>query len=158
MQKKTCNKFSKLNINELSEQEVVENLFLLTQQQREDRNTASKLRSALHRYDGQRLMARLQDDGVDTGTRTFDHVDGFKVEASLTPKVQWDQELLSKAFDDLQQKHGSDAAKHYADVKLSVSERKYKNAPPEIKNILQKARTVVVPDEASFKITENKGE
>ena len=51
---KNCNKFSKLKINELSEQEVVENLFLLTQQQREDRDTASKLRSALNRYDGQR--------------------------------------------------------------------------------------------------------
>ena len=69
--------------------------------------------------------------------------------AKIGKKVTWDQEKL---FDQLN-KMSPENAKHYGKLVVSVEERKYTAAPPDIKNQLEDCRTVEI---GSFSIEEDK--
>ena len=81
----------------------------------------------------------LADKGKDFGQATL-KADGFKITLDFRKKVDWDQDQLISALDAMD----GDTAKHYASVKVSVSEAKFQQAPPEIKSALSECRTVLL--------------
>jgi len=81
----------------------------------------------------------LRADGRDFGT-THIVADGHKLKATVTKKVKWDQEKLRHALNNLT----ADEAHHYAKATFSVEERKYSNAPPAIKEVLEHCRTTEI--------------
>ena len=89
---------------------------------------------------GNEARFKLNQDNKDFGTVTLKEQD-FKVKVSIRQKVTWDQDGLVQTFmNDLSE----DDAKHYAKITYGIDERKYNNAPPAIKEKLQKHRTVQV--------------
>ena len=75
-----------------------------------------------------RAKDKLKQQGKDFGLTTIED-DSFKVKANVRKKVEWDRDKLCKFFNEVD----SETAKHYAEVRYTVSEAKYNNAPPEIK-------------------------
>ena len=89
---------------------------------------------------GNEAREKLRDDNKDFGSVTLNEEE-YKVKVSIRQKVTWDQEGLVQTFmNDMSE----DDAKHYAKITYSIDERKYNNAPPAIKDKLQKHRTVQV--------------
>tara|TARA_R110000782_G_scaffold82604_1_gene162371 strand:+ start:832 stop:1308 length:477 start_codon:yes stop_codon:yes gene_type:complete len=148
---------SDLDISSMTQNEALDALDQCTHLKQVITKQGQKIRGVLDKSLGQRLFARLQSDGVDTGTRTFDISEGCKVEASIAPKITWDQEKLINGLDSIAKDYGKESANHYAQVKWTVSETKFKSAPPEIKKLLQKARTVV-PSSPTYKLKFSMGE
>jgi len=89
---------------------------------------------------GNQARDRLNQDNKDFGSVTLKE-DNFKVKVSIRQRVAWDQEGLVQTF---MNEMSEDDAKHYAKITYSIDERKYNNAPPAIKDKLQKHRTVSV--------------
>ena len=79
----------------------------------------------------------LASKGKDFGQVTLKS-DGFKITIDLKKRVDWDNEKLMSILDNM----NNENAKHYATVKVTVSESKYQQAPPDIKAQLSEARTV----------------
>lgn len=148
---------SDLDISSMNEKQALDALNQCTHLRQVITKQGQKIRGVLDKTLGQRLFSRLQSDGVDTGTRIFDISEGCKVEASITPKITWDQDKLIKGLDSIAKTHGKEAANHYAQVKWTVSETKYKSAPPDIKKTLQKARTVE-PSSPTYKVKFSMGD
>jgi len=73
-----------------------------------------------------------------------DYVDGFKVTTNIDKKVLWDNEKLMRIYETL--KNPDD----YINVKMDVSESKYKAWPKELQDKFIDARTV---KPGSMKIT-----
>jgi hypothetical protein len=88
------------------------------------------------RYFEQANDALLQQ-GKDFGSVTLSR-DGHDIKITKRKRREWDQDKLRAVLD----KMSPEDARHYADVKLSVSEAKYNNAPPEIKAALSDCTTV----------------
>jgi hypothetical protein len=65
--------------------------------------------------------------------------DGVEIKHSVTKKVVWDQRRLRGVRDKI--KAAGDDPDEYIDMKLFVSENKYKSWPGSIKNIFEPART-----------------
>jgi len=84
-----------------------------------------------------RAKQSLMTEGKDFGTA---HIlaGNRKVKAVLRKKVTWDQEALRKALDTMP----IDDARHYGKLTFSVEERKYNEAPPRVKELLEECRTV----------------
>lgn len=84
-----------------------------------------------------RAKQSLMIEGKDFGTA---HIlaGNRKVKAVLRKKVTWDQEALRKALDTMP----VDDARHYGKLTFSVEERKYNEAPPRVKELLEECRTV----------------
>jgi hypothetical protein len=84
-----------------------------------------------------RAKQSLMTQGKDFGTA---HIlaGNRKVKAVLRKKVTWDQEALRKALDTMP----VDDARHYGKLTFSVEERKYNEAPPRVKELLEECRTV----------------
>ena len=84
-----------------------------------------------------RAKQSLMTQGKDFGTA---HIlaGNRKVKAVLRKKVTWDQEALRKALD----ARPVDDARHYGKLTFSVEERKYNEAPPRVKELLEECRTV----------------
>ena len=84
-----------------------------------------------------RAKQSLMTEGKDFGTA---HIlaGNRKVKAVLRKKVTWDQEALRKALDAMP----VDDARHYGKLTFSVEERKYNEAPPRVKELLEECRTV----------------
>jgi len=84
-----------------------------------------------------RAKQSLMTEGKDFGTA---HIlaGNRKVKAVLRKKVTWDQEALRKALDTMP----LDDARHYGKLTFSVEERKYNEAPPRVKELLEECRTV----------------
>ena len=84
-----------------------------------------------------RAKQSLMTEGKDFGTA---HIlaGNRKVKAVLRKKVTWDQEALRKALDTMP----VDDARHYGKLTFSVEERKYNEAPPRVKELLEECRTV----------------
>ena len=80
---------------------------------------------------------QLAQQGKDFGQTTINS-GGHKITVEFKKRVEWDQEKLIEAFNRMD----PDMARHYATVKYSVSEAKYKTAPPEAVGLLSEARTV----------------
>lgn len=81
----------------------------------------------------------LAEKGKDFGQATV-KTDGFKVSIDFRKKVEWDHDKLALLFDSMD----PETAKHYASVKISVSESKFQQAPPNIKASLSDCRTVLL--------------
>ena len=80
---------------------------------------------------------QLAQQGKDFGQTTI-NAGAHKVTVDIRKRVEWNQDALIDAFNQMD----PDTAKHYATVKYTVSEAKYKAAPPEIVGLLSEARTV----------------
>ena len=80
---------------------------------------------------------QLAQQGKDFGQTTI-NAGEHKITVDFKKRVEWDQEKLIEAFNQMD----PDMARHYATVKYTVSEAKYKAAPPEIVGLLSEARTV----------------
>ena len=80
---------------------------------------------------------QLAQQGKDFGQTTINSGE-HKITVDFKKRVEWDQEKLIEAFNQMD----PDMARHYATVKYTVSEAKYKAAPPEIVGFLSEARTV----------------
>ncbi len=81
----------------------------------------------------------LAEKGKDFGQATI-KTDGFKITIDYRKKVDWDYDKLVRVLDSMD----GDTAKHYASVKVSVSEAKFQQAPPDIKASLSECRTVLL--------------
>lgn len=81
----------------------------------------------------------LRADGKDFGT-TYIVAGNKKLKATVRKKVVWDQDELGNVL----QKMPEDDARHYGKLTLAVEERKYTQAPPAIKAVLEPCRTVEV--------------
>lgn len=81
----------------------------------------------------------LRADGKDFGT-TYIVAGNKKLKATIRKKVVWDQDELGNVL----QKMPEDDARHYGKLTLAVEERKYTQAPPAIKAVLEPCRTVEV--------------
>lgn len=88
------------------------------------------------RYFEQANDALLQQ-GKDFGSVTLSR-DGHDIKVTKRKRREWDQDKLRAVLDRM----SPEDARHYADVKLSVSEAKYNNAPPEIRAALSDCTTV----------------
>ena len=84
-----------------------------------------------------RAKQSLMTQGKDFGT-AYILAGNRKVKAVLRKKVTWDQESLRKALDEMP----VDDARHYGKLTFSVEERKYNEAPPRVKELLEECRTV----------------
>jgi len=84
-----------------------------------------------------RAKQSLMTEGKDFGTA---HIlaGNRKIKAVLRKKVTWDQEALRKTLDTMP----VDDARHYGKLTFSVEERKYNEAPPRVKELLEECRTV----------------
>lgn len=81
----------------------------------------------------------LVELGKDFGT-TYLNVDGQRVKAVLRKKVTWDQDKLRDALE----KMPVDDARHYGKISFTVEERKYNEAPPRVREVLEECRTVEI--------------
>jgi len=81
----------------------------------------------------------LRADGKDFGT-TYIVAGNKKLKATIRKKVVWNQDELSYVL----QRMPENDARHYGKLTLAVEERKYTQAPPAIKAVLEPCRTVEV--------------
>jgi hypothetical protein len=104
---------------------------------RTSRTRAEKLNAALlHRYE-RAAGAAYVDAGKDTGTLHLDD-DGHDVEVRIDKDVHWDQEALVAILGELP----DDLARFYAKTSFTIEERKYNSAPPDLRSLFARARTV----------------
>lgn len=74
--------------------------------------------------------------------------DGFDVEVTTSKEVKWDQAALAAILDTLP----AETARHFAKVEITIEERKFAAAPPDIQARLAPARTVK-PGRMRFALT-----
>ena len=85
----------------------------------------------------ERAQDTLRQQGKDFGSVTIE--DGaHKLKVSLRRRVEWEEGMLLKVLNSMDE----DTARHYAQIKYTIPEAKYNNAPPEVKAALSEARTV----------------
>jgi len=87
----------------------------------------------------QRAEEIRQQQSKDTGTIRLADND-YVVVAEAPKQVHWDRDKLSDALDTFD----VEVAKHYGKWTLTVEERKFTAAPPEVRAVLETARTVSV--------------
>lgn len=86
---------------------------------------------------GDKVMAAFQSEKKGTGK--IHMTDGnIGMEVDISKKVDWDQDKIRSVLDQMD----AETALHYAKVKITVAERDYNSAPPDIKPLLAAARTV----------------
>ena len=85
----------------------------------------------------QEVRNALRAAGKDFGSTTI-MSGNKKLKATIRKKVTWDQDKLRDQLN----KMSPENAKHYGKLVVSVEERKYTAAPPDIKNQLEDCRTV----------------
>ena len=80
--------------------------------------------------------SQLHEDGKDFGTTTIvDNDQSVKVQ--VKKRVEWEQEALER----ISQSMRTDLVDHYVKKTLSIEERKYTAAPPDLQRLFQEART-----------------
>lgn len=83
----------------------------------------------------------LKDKPEPYGSVSID--DGnFKISFDFEKKVKWDESKLRDIGADITANWEGDDPNNYIDVKMSVSETKYKAWPPMLKKVFDPARTV----------------
>ena len=83
--------------------------------------------------------SQLHEDGKDFGTTTI--VDNDKsVKVQVKKRVEWDQEALERISDSMR----ADLVDHYIKKTLTIEERKYTTAPPDLQRLFQEARTASI--------------
>ena len=63
----------------------------------------------------------------------------LQMKVNVKKKVSWDQAGLMTTLDT---QMNADDARHYGKISVTIEERKYTNAPPAIKSLLEPHRTV----------------
>jgi hypothetical protein len=85
----------------------------------------------------ERAQDTLRQQGKDFGSVTIE--DGaHKLKVNFRKRVEWEEEKLLNILNRMDE----DTARHYAQIKYTIPEAKYNNAPPEVKAALSDARTV----------------
>lgn len=85
----------------------------------------------------ERAQDTLRQQGKDFGSVTIE--DGaHKLKVNVRRRVEWEEGMLLKVLNGMDEY----TARHYAQIKYTIPEAKYNNAPPEVKAALSEARTV----------------
>lgn len=85
----------------------------------------------------ERAQDTLRQQGKDFGSVTIE--DGaHKLKVNVRKRVEWEEEKLLNILNRMDE----DTARHYSQIKYTIPEAKYNNAPPEVKAALSDARTV----------------
>jgi len=85
----------------------------------------------------ERAQDTLRQQGKDFGSVTIE--DGaHKLKVNVRRRVEWEEGMLLKVLNSMDE----DTARQYAQIKYTIPEAKYNNAPPEVKAALSEARTV----------------
>lgn len=100
----------------------------------------SKLDAALAQRYGDQAQAALRASGRDFGTAHLDE-GTVHIKAELPKRVQWDQARLKEIAQRIAT--AGDNVEDFLDVKLSVSEGRFTNWPPALREQFAAARTVV---------------
>jgi len=110
------------------------------------KNIISELRNELKSVDEQlhdtffnQACDALRADGKDFGT-THIVAGNRKLKATVRKKVVWDQNELGLVLEAM----APEDARHYGKLTLAVDERKYTAAPPAVREVLERCRTVEV--------------
>ena len=85
----------------------------------------------------ERAQDTLRQQGKDFGNVTIEE-GAHKLKVSVRRRVEWEEGMLLKVLNSMDE----DTARHYAQIKYTIPEAKYNNAPPEVKAALSEARTV----------------
>ncbi|MDB4448203.1 hypothetical protein N9119_03110 [Roseivirga sp.] len=85
----------------------------------------------------ERAQDTLRQQGKDFGSVTIEE-GAHKLKVSVRRRVEWEEGMLLKVLNSMDE----DTARHYAQIKYTIPEAKYNNAPPEVKAALSEARTV----------------
>jgi hypothetical protein len=120
----------------------VETLMHLQAEAERHAASAAQILAVLHST----LCRRYAEGLNDTGTHNRSER-GIDIKITIPKNVNWDQEQLAKAMETI--KGWGENPADYVDVKLSVSETKFKAWPPAIRDLFAPARTVK-PGKAKF--------
>lgn len=109
----------------------------------------NKLDAALAQRYGEQAQAVLRTSGRDFGTAHLD--DGsVHIKADLPKRVQWDQARLKEIAHRITA--AGDNVEDFLDVKLAISEGRFTNWPPALREQFAAARTVV-PGKPTFTLS-----
>ncbi|MBI3480473.1 MAG: hypothetical protein HY016_08990 [Nitrosomonadales bacterium] len=113
-----------------------------------------RLNTALEQRYGEQARSALLESGRDFGVTHLS--DGqLRVTYELPKRVSWDQAQLSKIAERIVA--AGDRIQDYMDVDLSVSESRFNNWPPALKEQFAAARTVK-PGKPAFRLARVEGE
>ncbi|BBE50800.1 hypothetical protein OYT1_ch1243 [Ferriphaselus amnicola] len=113
-----------------------------------------RLNTALEQRYGEQARTALLESGRDFGVTHLS--DGqLRVTYELPKRVSWDQAQLSKIAERIVA--AGDRIQDYMDVDLSVSESRFNNWPPALKEQFSAARTVK-PGKPTFRLARVEGE
>lgn len=121
---------------------------LLNEMQTQVKQARERLTAALEQRYGEQGRAALVDSGRDFGVTHL--ADGpLRVTYELPKRVSWDQPRLAEIAERIVA--AGERVQDYMDVELSVSESRFNNWPPALKEQFAAARTVK-PGKASFRL------
>ena len=83
--------------------------------------------------------SQLHEEGKDFGTTTIVENDK-SVKVQVKKRVEWDQEALERISHSMR----ADLVDHYVKKTLTIEERKYTTAPPDLQRLFQEARTASI--------------
>lgn len=113
-----------------------------------------RLNTALEQRYGEQARAALLESGRDFGVTHLS--DGsLRVTYELPKRVSWDQPQLTKIAERIAS--AGERIQDYMDLDLSVSESRFNNWPPALKEQFIAARTVK-PGKAAFRLARVEGE
>lgn len=108
----------------------------------------SKVDAALEQRYGEQARKDLTESGRDVGTTHL--TDGpLRIKFELPKRVSWDQEQLNAIAERIVA--AGERVQDYMDVDLSVSESRFSNWPPALKEQFAQARTVK-PGKPSYRL------
>ncbi len=121
---------------------------LLNEMQTKIKQARERVNAALEQRYGEQGRASLMNSGRDFGVAHLS--DGpLRVTYELPKRVSWDQKRLTEIAERIVA--AGDRVQDYMDVDLSVSETRFNNWPPTLKEQFQAARTVK-PGKAAFRL------
>lgn len=121
---------------------------LLNEMQTQVKQARERLTAALEQRYGEQGRAALVDSGRDFGVTHL--ADGpLRVTYELPKRVSWDQPRLAEIAERIVA--AGERVQDYMDVDLSVSESRFNNWPPALKEQFAAARTVK-PGKAAFRL------
>ena len=144
------------NLHELSVSQLValpgdslqEFDILLNEMQTKIKQARDRLSAALEQRYGEKGRATLVASGRDFGVAHLS--DGpLRVTYELPKRVSWDQKQLAEIAERIVA--AGERVQDFMEVDLSVSENRFNNWPPTLKDQFQAARTVK-PGKASFRL------
>ena len=107
-----------------------------------------RMNAALEQRYGEQARAGLLESGRDFGVMHLSDGD-LRVTYELPKRVSWDQSLLTKIAERIVA--AGERVQDYMDADLSVSESRFNNWPPALKEQFAAARTVK-PGKASYRL------